>query len=73
MAQQIRHLHRGGPACEDQQSAAGGMAGEIHQHVDAVAPDQLGDGRIVQPDDVAPVIGQRPEPRGDGVGVRTSA
>ena len=65
--QQVFHLHRRRLACEHQEAAAGGMAGEVHQHVDAVAPDHLSDCRIVLPDNAAPMLGQRTEPFGDGV------
>ncbi len=68
MPEQVRHLHGCRTAREHQQAAAGGMAGEIHQDVDAVAPDHVGDRRIVQPDDIAPVAGQRAEALGDGIG-----
>ena len=48
MAQQIGDLHRRRLAREDQQPAAGGVAGQIDQHVDVVLPDHVGDRRVGQ-------------------------
>jgi hypothetical protein len=67
MAQESGNLDGSRSAREDQQPVAGGMTGQVHQHIDRVAADQRRHVLVTEANNRAPVIGQGAEARGDGV------
>ena len=62
-----RHLHRRRLAREDQQPIAFEMERRVDQHVDSIAPDQCRDLLVGLGSDLAPFVGEPPEPFGHRV------
>ncbi len=52
-----------------EQAIAGGMPGEIHQNVDAVGANHIGDGLVAHTNGRAPMRGIALEPLGDDIGI----
>ena len=54
---QVAHLHRRGAQRKHRQAVRGGVAGQVHQHVEAVVHDQPVQRQVVQVRRLAPVVG----------------
>ncbi len=67
-ANHVGDLRRRGSPGEGQQPVARRVAGQVHQHVDAVSPNPVRDLLVREAHRRAPGVGQPPEPLGDGVG-----
>ena len=65
---QIRDLHRGGLAGEDQQAVVRHVHGEIDENVDPVLADHLGEPLVRQAHVRPPYVGGSPATLGDRVG-----